>query len=64
MAASDGGTHRDGNGESSHGVLASTAEREDCATTGLRGVTHGDGNNEPNSGADRLAAEPIDRNPS
>jgi hypothetical protein len=34
------------------------AEREDCTTTRLGG------NAEPSSGADRLAAETIDRNPS
>jgi hypothetical protein len=62
MDASIGGAHRDGDGGSSRGELGSAAEREDCATTGLKGTAHGIGNYEPINDADQSAAEPIDRN--
>jgi hypothetical protein len=48
----------------SHDVLVSVAESEDCATIGPGNVAHGDGNNKPSSGANRLVAKLIDRNPS
>jgi hypothetical protein len=53
MATSVCGAHRDGNGSSNRYILASAAECEDCATTGLRSAAHGDGNGEPSSNADR-----------
>jgi hypothetical protein len=64
MVASVGDAHRDDDGGSSHGVLVSVAESEDCATIGPGNVAHGDGNNKPSSGTNRLVAKLIDQNPS
>jgi hypothetical protein len=58
MAASVGGTCRDGDDGSSNRVLGSAAKCKDCATTRLWGAAHGDGNDEPSSVLG-LVAEPI-----
>jgi hypothetical protein len=49
-------------GRDGESVLGSVAGCKGCATTGFRRATHGDGDGITNSGVDRLAAEPIDRN--
>jgi hypothetical protein len=64
MAAPVGGTNEDGDGGSSRSAWGSTAEYEDCAMAGLRGVAHGDGDGEPSRDTDRLAVGLIDQNPS
>jgi hypothetical protein len=62
MAAPVGGTRRDGNGGSSDSMLGSVANCRGRVTTGFGDAIHMDGDGKTSSGADRLAAEPIDWN--
>jgi hypothetical protein len=61
MSTPGGDAHGDSGDRSRYGVPHSAAKCDGCATTGISGAIHGDGDSEPSGGADRSAAEPIDR---